>query len=84
MDVYLFLERNILLVSFTIAESGRDLPEPLTLVKNFDFKLGLSYDREFWDKADIPYSRCDQYWDDVRAGFASYCFTNFKLRLTAA
>jgi hypothetical protein len=50
-----------------------EFPKPMVLVEDKGFLEDLAYHRQFWKEAGISYSRVDDFWDAVRAGFAQYC-----------
>jgi hypothetical protein len=49
------------------------VPQELLEIQDFDFKMALANDRDWSERVGIPFHKLDQYWDDIRTGYVTYC-----------
>lgn len=50
------------------------IPDEMKTMGNARFKLDLAYDETFCADVGIPYASVDNYWDDLRAAVALWCY----------
>lgn len=66
----LIIQDNV--ITFYRKHFGEGMPKVLASFNDFDFLLNLSYDEMFCKRANIPYHRIDEFWEDLRAAVADF------------